>query len=249
MAQLVASGFAIDAHGKAEFSISKRPEGDIDIFCSKEPSDILVVRPLLRIDPDLWVIYMLRDPRDVIVSQHKMAPDKYWTNLRIWKEFHRAAKRIWDHPRFIVVRYESLVSDPNATQDMLARRMAFLTRTNSFSLFHEFGEPSRGAKRAMGGIRPVTDDSVGRWRDHKPRVAAQLALHGSISQELLDLGYEGDETWLDELATVVPDEDPSYLPEHPSLQDRAFRYARLVKCVLTYWLGIVPSTSRNVVST
>ena len=71
------SCFEIDAHVAHEASLD-RHRRNVGIFFTKNPADLYIVGPRLRIDRHLHVIAMLRDPRDVIVSKHSQDPDRYW---------------------------------------------------------------------------------------------------------------------------------------------------------------------------
>lgn len=238
LAELMVASFRFDGHAPHEMSIFSRPDRELDLFCSKNPQDVLHARPLLAIDRNLWVVYVLRDPRDVIVSRHGKAPDKYWSNLFVWKFYHRAACRIMDHPRFIVVRYEELVRDPDAVQAELMARMPFLERANAFSDYHRTARPSEGSLKAMRGVRPVSSDSIGAWRRHKPRIVAQLNRHGSIAEELVALGYEPDDGWLAELENVEPDYRRGHLGEKPSMKFRGKVLFRRTAGLARYLLGL-----------
>ena len=238
MAELMIAGFRFDGHAPHEMSIFMRPDRPVGLFCSKNPQDILHVRPLLAIDGNLWVIYVLRDPRDVIVSRHGKAPDKYWSNLFVWRWYHQAAGRILQHPRCILVRYEDLVREPDAVQAELMRRMPFLDRQCAFSEYHRIANPSAGSLKAMRGVRPVSADNIGAWRRHRPRLAAQLAMHGDISAELIALGYEQDDGWLSELKGIRPDNQLSHLQEKLSVKKRIRMQVRRTVGFLRYLSGL-----------
>jgi hypothetical protein len=47
-----------------------------------------------------------------------------------------------------------------------------------------------------------------------PRIAGQIALHGSIAEDLVEFGYETDDRWLAELEGIEPDTSPSHWPEY-----------------------------------
>lgn len=214
MAELMHTCFRIDGYAEHELSIFRRPSPPADLVITKSPVQAAEVIEVLRHDPDLWVICMMRDPRDVVVSRHGSRPDIYWTNLRLWKETadlaYTESRR---NPRYILVRYEDLVSNPDETQQYIEKRMPFLKRIAPFSKFHEIARPSGDSLQAMRGVRPISNKSVGIWRNHKPRLAAQIQLHGDIDQYLIELGYESDHQWKKELTGVTPDNQQSFKPE------------------------------------
>jgi hypothetical protein len=237
MLELVRTCFAVDGSADEERSIFLPPPSGRTV-CTKNPADVLVMGPVLRLLPELRVIVMVRDPRDTVVSVHGRDPRRYWTNLRMWREYHRAALRLRGDRRVLFVRYEDLVRAPSATQARIARAMPFLAPTARFDEFHVTARPSAQSREALRALRPPDDASIGRWRAHKPRLAGQLRLHGPITQELVALRYEHDATWLRELDGIVPDTTPSFWPEHPSVLRRARRRTRL-------WVGVTKLAVRR----
>lgn len=214
MAEAMVACFDIDHHTEHEDRLFTRAKGDGNIYLTKCPKDILIVGPSLLVDPNLYVIYMIRDPRDIICSKHRRAPDRYWASLRYWNTYTKYARQLSGHPRFIEVRYEDFVSDPDVVQDELMRRMPFLTMRAPFSRYHEVATPSKDSRDALGGKRPIKPVSVGKWKDHLERVAGQLHLHGSITDDLIEFGYERDDTWREILKGVTPDTSASHWPEY-----------------------------------
>ncbi|MDA0824067.1 MAG: sulfotransferase [Proteobacteria bacterium] len=192
----------------------RRTPTTCEVFLTKSPRDILLTQAALEQSPQLHVIFMLRDPHDVIVSHHNRNPNRYWAGLKFWKAYTQAARPLLGHPRFITLRYEELVSDPDATQRALAKRLPFLKHRAAFSAFHDVAKPSPDAVMALGGVREIAKERVANWRNHLPRVAGQIALHGSITGDLIEFGYEHDDTWLREIDGVVPDLTPSHWPEY-----------------------------------
>ncbi len=226
MLELTRNCFAVDAYGPEERSIFLPPPIG-QIVCTKNPQDVLVMRRVLPLMPQLHAIVMLRDPRDIVVSVHAKDDARYWTNLRIWREYHRAAMRLEGHPRVLMIHYEDLVRAPAETQATIARALPFLRPTSRFEEFHLTARPSCESQQALGGLRPPDVASIGRWRVHKERLAGQLRIHGPITRELIELGYERDDAWLGALDGVVPDDAASHWPEHRPLRQRALRDARV----------------------
>jgi hypothetical protein len=238
MMALVVHGFAIDAHCDHEITIFEPPPKGARIYCSKDPGDARWIAPLVDADPNLWVIYMLRDPRDVIVSMHREDPGKYWSHLRWWKEFHHAAMRATSE-RFITVKYEELVRDPARVQAMLLAKMPFLEKRAEFADYHLTAKPSDRALAALSGLRAISDESIGAWRKHRPRVAAQIAMHGPIAKELVALGYEKDDAWLGELAHVVPNNHETHWPDFDDPKKIEMRRVRAEERIRMYLAAIV----------
>ncbi len=206
------------------------------MYLTKRPGDILRVGPRLRLDPDFHVIYLLRDPRDIVTSKHGKAPDRYWAGLRYWNTYTIEGRRLASHPRFTTLRYEDFTANPDVAQAQLAEALPFLRVVALFSQYHTIVSPSDDALNALGKVRPIAPVSVGKWREHLPRVKGQIQLHGPITPDLVAYGYEPDGSWEAELDAVEPDLSPSYWPEHFTTSDlslrRKGRYSQAAKAVL-----------------
>jgi hypothetical protein len=213
LAELVAASHAVHVEPK-EVPVWNRPDRAVDVYVTKRPQDILVADFALRALPNLDVVCMVRDPRDVVVSIHGADPDRYWASLKFWKAYEPKIERLRHHDRFTVVRYEDLVRDPDAEQKRLVKQLRFREPSRPFSEFATTASPSEASLLALGGLRPVSTSSIGQWRHHLPRVAGQLAQHGSISDSLVRHGYEEDASWETSLDGVEPDLRPSHWPEH-----------------------------------
>jgi hypothetical protein len=117
-------------------------------------------------------------------------------------------------------------------QQELRAKMPFLIDRQRFS---DWGrkDVSKESSRALGGVRPVSQESIGSWRDHKGRVLAQLERHGSIDRELIELGYERDAGWREALNGIEPDPSPSVYDEDGAatgrFAERLAAYARSLR--------------------
>jgi len=208
MTELMINCFKIDGYTDHEHSIFKEYPKSYQVLCTKKPNDIKRVDYPLDVNKNLYVIYVLRDPRDTISSRsHKnnRQDKKIWGNLHDWMVHQNIADKLDSNPRFITVRYEDLVADPDQAQLELQRRLPFLTIKTLFSDYHNVAKPSKKSEDALGGARKITTASIGKWRNNMPYIKAQIDKYGDISQSLITLGYEQDAQWMDELATVVAD--------------------------------------------
>ena len=205
--------YAIDKHYDHEIRFNLVTAAAGQTVLTKRPKDTMYIRELLDRDEQFFVIYVLRDPRDVIVSRHGKDKSIYYSNIRLWRDLHSIAKACYGHERFLEVRYEDFVSRPDEIQRAIEERFPWLDRRHRFSEYHEYAEVSEKSKTAMHGVRPIAPTSVGRWRSNLPRIAGQQALHGSMTPDLVDCGYEYDATWEAELEGVEPDRSRSRYPE------------------------------------
>lgn len=211
------------------------------IVCTKSPDESDYALGLLPYDPDLHVIQMVRDPRDVIVSKFGPEPASYFTNLQSWRR-NKPSARWRRHPRAHIVSYERLVNRPDEVQAELAAAMPFLETVCAFSAYSDRAQDLADSRElywseAMHAIRPPGPESIGRWRQHLERVKGQIARHGDISDELIEMGLEPNNSWLALLEFVAADFTPSHLPEHLDLKSRITRSWRNAVGMLTYLRG------------
>jgi len=224
--------FDIDAYTDHERSIFKEYPAAHDLLCTKQPSDIKRISYPLRINNNLYVIYLQRDPRDTLSSRsHKSnkSDKKIWGNLGDWIKHQAIAESLSLNPRFIIVSYEDLVSTPDQVQQHIQSKFPFLKTKAKFSEYHNIAKPSEKSDAALGGARPINTSSIGKWRKSMPYLKAQIEKYGDISHTLIRLGYEENTEWLSELDDVVADnsEEPvKYRSRWKQLRSRFFTQPR-----------------------
>ncbi|PLX22439.1 MAG: sulfotransferase family protein [Salinivirgaceae bacterium] len=214
LAELMKTCFDIDIYTSHENRLYKSPLKNGSVFLTKAPQDILLVEQALKMWKDLTILYMIRDPRDTIVSKHKKDPDRYWASLRYWKTYSEVGKKLMQHPRFITIRYEDLVHKPDEIQDLLEEKIPYLKKTKNFSNFHEESDISNESELALGGVREISTNSIGNWKNHLPRIKEQIRKHGSITKDLIEYKYEENDKWEEILNDVEDAEFESHYPEY-----------------------------------
>jgi len=238
MAELIYSCFDVDQYCEHEARIFKEPNKKGNIFLTKYPTLFDVGIPLI-LNRHLYIICILRDPRNSIVSIHGNSPDQYWAGLKYWKLQLPIWYKLKKHSRFVTIKYEDLINDPDRIQEYISERLPFLRRKGQFSNYHKLASPSSKSMKAMRGIRKISTSGTANWRNHLPRVKAQLEIHGSISQDLIELGYENDEKWTDLLRDIEPDYSSSNRTEF-------YPRTMIIKAYLAGCKAIVISILRTV---
>jgi hypothetical protein len=211
--EMVSTCFANNGHCQHEASIFEAVDAPGEIFISKQPNDIKQIHHIFHRDEQLYIIYLTRDPRSVITSMHPQFPGQYFCNYRVWRECDRAARHYLGHPRFLQLRYEDLVTEPDELQAAIHAHFPFLKTRHLFSEYHKFASPSSTARQAMKGLRKIDLDSLSSWREHLPRIAHQHRGHPALADDLVRLGYEKDKDWLRILDGVTAIAYPCRYPE------------------------------------
>ena len=172
------------------------------VLLTKNPQDIRVVGPSMWADPSLYVVCMVRDPRDCTVSTHGSSKDKYWTSMKVWKDNKKTFDHLTKLKNFISVKYEDMVSNPDDVQNMLCEKIPFLKKRHLFSNYHNAAENSKYYEKSLGKVRPISSDSIGKWKNHLPRVKEQITKYPEITKFLIQMGYEKNESWIEELDSI-----------------------------------------------
>ena len=211
--EVMVTCFRTDKHYDHEIRFNLVSAEDGQILITKRPKDTMYMPSVLDDDPELYVIYVVRDPRDVICSRHAKDKSMYYSNVRLYRELHGYAKKMYGHDRFLEVRYEDFVRDPDATQRLIQEKFPWLEKRHDFSKYHEHAQVSAKSLTAMHSVRPIAPTSVGVWTQHPGRITGQQQIHGSLTPLLVELGYELTGDWEKVLEGVEPDMSRSRYPE------------------------------------
>ncbi|MCJ2166237.1 MULTISPECIES: sulfotransferase [unclassified Pseudodesulfovibrio] len=138
-------------------------------WVEKTPRNSFFAEYLYSIIPDMRLINMVRDGRDVALSMQNVAwgEKDYVKALDWWAEEMRETMRVVDslpESAVLTVRYEDLVTEPNAVMAGIAD---FIGATPSHDL-------------------DIFASSVGRWKDEMPTEAQEHAVtrHGELLERL-----------------------------------------------------------------
>lgn len=211
--EVMVTCFRTDKHYDHEVRFNLVSAADGQVLITKRPKDTMYMPAVIDGDPELYVIYLLRDPRDVICSRHGKDKSMYYSNIRLYRELHGYARKMYGYERFLEIRYEDFVTDPDAVQRRIQESFPWLEKLHDFSGYHEHARVSAKSVTAMHSVRPIAPTSVGVWTQHPGRIKGQQLIHGSLAPLLIELGYETSAEWERVLDSVEPDMSPSRYPE------------------------------------
>jgi hypothetical protein len=204
MMELLWYAYHFSGRHEHEISVFEPIPEEQTLYLSKKPPDTTHIERIFLQDEQLFLIAMLRDPRAVITSKHPSQPNVYFSDYHRWHEYVRALSAFHGHPRFLLVRYEDLVTDPAQQQTLVSQKFPFLEPQRPFEQFPQGARVPQRAQRSLGGARPFEAARIGGWREHLPRVKGQLLAHPDMPRMLIEAGYETDDTWLTSLDSVEP---------------------------------------------
>lgn len=220
MTELLGNCFRIEGRVDHEQALWEPIPSAPGLYLTKKPPDTVRIKQAFLLDRDLYVIAMIRDPRGVITSRHKYKPGVYFSSFWRWEHYMHAIVELQDHPRYLTVRYEDLVNDPDAVQRRIAAAFPFLEATRPFSSFPDGAQVHEQARASLNGLRAVDHSSLDRWRNELPRIKGELLKHPELNEWLVRLGYERDSSWTRCLDGVEP-LFGSYKNERPHVFRRA----------------------------
>lgn len=150
------------------------------IPCDQTPRNVFYLREILDLIPNALVINMIRDPRDILLSQkqkwkrmflshmkHPMFENiRTWVNYnpitisKLWVSSMQAAERVSPHPRIISIYYEKMVAQPELALEQLCQYLG-LSFTPTMLQVPQIGSSNIADDLGKKGINT---SSVGNWQ-------------------------------------------------------------------------------------
>ncbi len=153
----------------------------------------------------IFLIHIIRDPRDVLSSHHPLRHRQFYVQPEDWERSIRGASWLWhqldDYPHKLVLKYEDIVRDPQGTQALLCKRTGLRLRpgVTSWARLKENVEATQGLGEMvpyMHKLRNFDPASIGKWRTNPNAVAHLEQLrygspHGVLLNEFMRIyGYQ-----------------------------------------------------------
>ncbi len=155
------------------------------IPCEQTPRNIFYANALLAAFPAAHIVHMVRDPRAVMASQKKrwrrraltadpLAHHPYhalreWINYHpytmasLWNRATREAKRLANHPRFHLLRFEDLIRMPEETVSHLCAGIGLTFQPDMLDV----PQVNSSHQSSRGGARHgIYQDAMENWRSH-----------------------------------------------------------------------------------
>ena len=165
------------------------------VIGEKSPTHTGFVLELLAMMPNSAVVHIVRDPRDVAVSQHEAWNAAAMSAAVRWRldQKRQADYEALVHPsRFATVRYEDLVTDP---EPQLRRVCGVLGVEFSDPMLKPHEREHRGftdhEPHKHRTLEPVTSQRIGRYRGTLSRRAISAIEH-TCGEHMDRLGYKRD---------------------------------------------------------
>lgn len=124
---------------------------------------------------NIGILHVVRDPRDVMLSQHARVPGAPYMSQERWYESTLAADRILrilsDHSRKLTVRYEDIILQPLVSQQRIAAAFGLEPSPDALPIdrvkdnFEILGLRYDDRELTnLNGLRNMDSRTVGQWR-------------------------------------------------------------------------------------
>jgi hypothetical protein len=148
------------------------------LVLKRDPRAYLTVESI----PDcIEIVWIVRHPFDVLTSSNAMTLSKYHISPGRWIGEMTSLQYLMEtrRPLFKLFRYEDLVERPEEGQQAIASWIG-LPIAKAISEVHKNPNISEAAIKAMHGLRPIDNLSVGKFRNDPERLAYLSAIYPRI---------------------------------------------------------------------
>jgi hypothetical protein len=164
------------------------------IPCEQTPRYVFYAERLLELYPDARIVHMVRDPRAVMASQKMRWKRRAlasassgiprYESFRVWINYHPyTAAQLWcrataaalalsEHPRVTLLRFEDLVTDPEATVRQLCERLELDYHEALLDVPQVNSSHRSSRDGARRGLHP---DAVDTWRQSLDAAEQRIA--------------------------------------------------------------------------
>ena len=192
------------------FTTQQRPDGKIWNDYIQQPKSVVDFA-----DDGVKVVYIYRDGRDCLISKRAGHPD-YWygPDLNQVEKWFRSIEEILPvmadtHENIHIVKYEDLVSNHEEEIPKIEEFVGMKISDDYVNFYKDFANKhNMSTEGAIGtdhsGLRPLSPNS-GNWKKdkHKKRMMDIVSNYNDLEDLLIELGYEEDKKWIDDVIEPI----------------------------------------------
>lgn len=179
------------------------------IACEHTPRNLYYAKEIIETFPNAIIVQMVRDPRDVLVSQKNRwrrrildngqtpriqavrtwAGYHPWTISMMWKSAVEIGYRFCQHPQIRIVKFEDVLLDPEEHVGSLCASLGLDFHPDMLSV-SRVGSSNRPDKATQVGLDP---DVIGKWKDPGVLSSVELFICERVTRDQLRM-YNYDST-------------------------------------------------------
>jgi hypothetical protein len=159
-------------------------------WCEKTPRNVRHIQEISSYhNGNYKFLNIVRDGRDVILSQHPNSPETYWVNPERWINDVSAAYEERNNPNVYTVRYEDMILDFDQAIEKIC---AFLDipKCDEIENWH-LHTTVRKNNAYFGDVQRIFKGSIEKWKKPKNKDRAEELMKYDEAKKLLSFyGYE-----------------------------------------------------------
>ena len=207
------------------------------VACDQTPRNVLYLQEILDLHPEAYIVHMIRDSRDVLLSQKNRWRRRFlggnamplreiirsWANYHpitismLWNSAIHSADKFRDHPHVFQLKFEDFIMEPKGRLEQLCAFVGLEFHVDMLEVT-QVGSSHEYDKQEQTGIRQT---AAGRWQRDTINQFDLAVCQYMTRPNLLKLHYD----------------TPSYLDATP-LQLMAARLTWPVKISVAFLLNI-----------
>ena len=169
------------------------------VWAEKTPGNVLRFGFVRRHFPNAWLVHIIRDGRDVVCSMRRQrwpkpcgkpgSVEELRRCAEYWAQYVTAGRKFAADPRYVELRYEDLVRDPEPVLRRLLDAIGFEWNAALLPDRNHRAEEREGRESAA-----VDTAALGNWREELLPAEQQIVCE-AIGDLLIECGYEPDRAW------------------------------------------------------
>lgn len=158
-------------------------------WCEKTPKNIRYLDKILNyFEEEIKIIHIIRDGRDVMLSKHPNAPDKYWVSPERWINDVKKGLEYKEHSQMLTLKYENLVTDYEETIEKICD---FINEDCTEELYSYFKHTNVQKTNAWyDKAQKIHSNSIEKWKKEENQARVEEVMENKEVVELLkELDY------------------------------------------------------------
>lgn len=206
----------------------------------KTPDHYQYLSEILDSFPESPVIYVMRDPRDTVLSLRQTFNATLWGAVRAWNSAYESYRRASSAVHLL--RYEDLIRKPEPAIRAMCDSIGVTYEPEMLRFFEDIPERIRSREHLKKILKPLDDSSIGRFRQMpEPDIRK---IEAACLTGMKDLGYEltfqtvGPEPFKKSRIRFLLERLRYYGLNRDRWQRGVFRWRLTCRLYLRHWLAL-----------
>jgi hypothetical protein len=158
---------------------------DVTRWCEKSPGNVRYFGDILDyFEEDVYLIHIIRDGRDVMLSEHPSKPGSYWINPERWISDVKDGLKYKDHPQVLTIKYENLILEYQTTIEKICDFVKEQCTAELDSYFEHTTVQDNSAWYDKAG--KIHSKSIEKWKKEENKERVEEIMANDEVVELLD---------------------------------------------------------------